>query len=108
MTTAIISDEAAENRFNEIDINNILLIALQERDAIISNSPVLKEFQSDIDSTINGFKNINTRLESLAVAAKKFSIKRGIPERIAEFERDIMMLNLEREIIDRERNGLEI
>ena len=99
MNRDVISDDVATNLFNEIDINNILVMALQERDVMLSGSPIMQEFQSDIDSTINGFKDATKRLESLAVAAKKFSIKRGIPEKIAQFERDIMMANLQRDIM---------
>jgi len=90
MKTEIISDEVAEAIFDSIDINTILHAALQERDSMIAQSTVMQEFQKDIDTTINGFKDVTKRLESLALAARIFNIKREIPEKIAEIEKSMM------------------
>ena len=90
MNTGIISDEVAEAIFDSIDIDAILNAALQERDAMIAQSTVMQEFQQDIDKTINGFKDVTKRLESLALAARVFNIKREIPEKIAEIEKSMM------------------
>ncbi|MBF0302671.1 MAG: hypothetical protein HQK73_06495 [Desulfamplus sp.] len=90
MNTGIISDEVAEAIFDSIDIDAILKVALQERDSMLSESPLLREFQKDIDKTVNGFKDVTKRLESLALAARTFNIKREIPEKIAQLEKSMM------------------
>ncbi|MBF0113262.1 MAG: hypothetical protein HQK74_11105 [Desulfamplus sp.] len=66
-----------------MDIDAMLESALKEREKIILAYPLLQEFQDDIDRTINGFKDSTKRLESLALAARNFNIKRGIPQKIA-------------------------
>ncbi|MBF0412960.1 MAG: hypothetical protein HQK70_09645 [Desulfamplus sp.] len=90
MTTETISDEVSKGLFNTIDIDEILKSALQERDSMLSSSPRLREFQKDIDKTVNGFKDVTKRLESLALAARIFNIKREIPEKIAQLEKSMM------------------
>ncbi|MBF0377745.1 MAG: hypothetical protein HQK72_09715 [Desulfamplus sp.] len=91
MTTEIITDKVAEPPFNSIDIDAILKIALQERDSMLSESPLLREFQQDIDKTVNRFEDVTQRLESLALAARTFNIKREIPDRIAEIETKVII-----------------
>ncbi len=90
MNTGIISDEVADAIFDSIDIDTILKMALQERDAMIAKSTVMQEFQQDIDKIVNGFRDVTKRLESLALAARTFNIKREIPEKIAQLEKSMV------------------
>ncbi|MBF0379364.1 MAG: hypothetical protein HQK72_18095 [Desulfamplus sp.] len=90
MKAGIISDEVAEALFDAIDVDAILKVALQERDSMLSESPLLREFQKDIDKTVNGFKDVTKRLESLALAARLFNLKREIPEKIIAIEKSMV------------------
>lgn len=67
----------------QMDVNAILERALQERETIISRSLLLREFQDDIDTAVNGSRDLTQRLEKIAVAAKYFNHKRGISTKIS-------------------------
>ncbi|SLM31089.1 hypothetical protein MTBBW1_2690002 [Desulfamplus magnetovallimortis] len=75
--------------FSTLSVDTILAEALKERDEILSRSSLLKEFQKEIDTALNGFTEVNLRFEGLADAARSFNNKREISERLAEFRIEI-------------------
>ncbi|MBF0259344.1 MAG: hypothetical protein HQK62_10980 [Desulfamplus sp.] len=73
-----------KDSFNTLSVDAMFAMALQERDAMVSGSSMLQDFQKEIDTAMKSFTEVNRRFEGLADAARSFRKKRDIPARLAE------------------------
>ncbi len=85
----ISSESNSQNFFNEINMDAMLATALKEREKMLLKSPILQEFQNDINTATNGYEEVSQRLEGLAAAAKNFNEKRDIFTRLSKIKKNI-------------------